>query len=50
MPEPQRLRIHDLQRRAAALGTDVAHIVAADAAAERARQGDVREESNVRTV
>jgi hypothetical protein len=30
MPDPQELRIHDIQRRATALGTDVAHILAAD--------------------
>jgi hypothetical protein len=35
MPEPQRLRLHDLQRRARDLGTTVLHVVRLDADLER---------------
>jgi hypothetical protein len=35
MRDPQRLRMHDLRRRAAALATDIEHVIALEAYLER---------------
>jgi hypothetical protein len=38
MPNPRKLRLHDIQRRADALATDIAHVIAYDAAVSMAHE------------
>lgn len=38
MPNQRKLRLHDLKRRADALASDIAHVIAWDAAVEMAHQ------------
>lgn len=38
MRDPRRLRLHDIQRRADALATDIEHIIAYDAAVSMAHE------------
>ena len=50
MPNPRKLRIHDLKRRADALATDIAHVIAWDAAVSMAHEERTGKPMNPETL